>query len=165
MTSENTELDQQIGAYLEQQYQRYLNWYGENAKLAKNNLIAASVVVVACALLLVFFPGPMDEMSFFQHTFDPTNAVKIGLLASVLLALYSMFTSFRQRKRCLDLTVQLQTEFSVFQDRDTTDAGPDDEAAFETFKSSVDAIMAAANPEVVIAVERDNAQKAEASKA
>ena len=159
MTPKDNKLDQRINAYIENEYQRYVNWYSQNSKLAKNNLIVAFVVVIICALSIAFFPSSMDQMSFLQYSFDPTNAIKFGLLASIILAIVSMYTTFKQMKRCLGIKAQLQSEFDQFQNRDKDNAGPSDEAAFNVFKMSVDGIMAASNPEVVIAVERDNAQK------
>lgn len=157
MTSKDKKLDQQINAYVENEYMRYVAWYTENSKLAKNNAIAALVVVLICVLCFVFFPSSMDEMSFFQNKFDPTNAIKIGLLASIILAVYSLYTIFKRWKFCLAIEAQLQSEFSLFGERD--------EAAFKAFKANVDGIMAASNPEVVIAVEQDNLQKGKSSQA
>ncbi|NQV98402.1 MAG: hypothetical protein HQ483_01795 [Rhodospirillales bacterium] len=165
MTSRDKKLKQKINTYREKQYQRYLSWYAQNAKLAQNNLIAAFVVVVICTLALVLFPGPMDQMSFLQYSFDPTNAIRLGLAASILLALYSMFTSFRQRTRCLAIKSQLLAAFSQFHEGDKDDAGAVNEAAFHAFTARVDAIMAAANPEVVIAVELDNQKNDKSSQA
>lgn len=163
MASEDNELKQRISTYVESQYQRYVTWYGQNAKLAKNNLIAAFGVVLICALAFVFFPSPMDQMSFLQYEFDPTNAIKLGLVASIALAVFSMQTSFKKMKSCLTTKAQLETEFSVYQEVETDEAGAVGEAAFEAFKSKVDGIMAASNPELVIAVERDNLQKQKSS--
>ncbi len=159
MRSNDNELNQRINAYMENKYQRYVTWYGQNANLAKNNLIAAFVVVMICVLSIVFFPSSVDQMSFFQYKFDPTNAIKLGLFASIVLAIVSMFTTFKRRSRCLAINAQLQSELFQFQERDKDDAGVRDEAAFDAFKSHVDAIMAASNPEVVAAVELDNDQK------
>ena len=159
MTSKDNELDQRINQYTENEYQRYVAWYSQNSNLAKNNLIAAFVVIIICTLFITFFPSSMDQMSFLQYSFDPTNAIKLGLLASIILAIVSMYTTFKQMKRCLAIKAQLQSAFDQFQKRDEDNAGPKDEAAFNAFQVSVDGIMAASNPEVVIAVERDNAQK------
>ncbi len=163
MTSKDNKRGQRVEAYLETEFQRYVNWYVQNAKISKNNLIAALVVVVVCALLLVFFPGPMDEMSFLQYRFDPTLAIKLGLLASILLALHSMYASFKRLRHCLATGARLQTALSQFEGRDPGDADAKNDVAFQAFKSNVDAIMAVANPELVVAVARDNAQKKKSS--
>ena len=159
MASKDNELAQRINAYTENEYQRYISWYAQNSKIAKNNLVAACVVVLVCTLFIAFFPGPMDEMSFLQYSFDPTNAIKFGLFASIILAIYSMYTTFKQMNRCLAIKAKLQSEYEQFDKRDKDNAGPHDAAAFKAFKSGVDGIMAASNPDVVIAVERDNAKK------
>ncbi|MEZ7846645.1 MAG: hypothetical protein QMB27_11700, partial [Rhodospirillales bacterium] len=64
MSAPDTEFTTRLNSYTKTQFQRYLNWYGQNAKQAKNNLIAGLVVMVISSLFLVFFPGPMDDMSF-----------------------------------------------------------------------------------------------------
>lgn len=163
MTTEDNDLNQQINAYMEKQFERYVNWYTENAKLAKNSLIAALIVIVICGLCLVFFPGPMDQMSFFQYRFDPTTAIQLGLIASIILSIYSMHTSFKRLRLCLAINAQLQSELSLFNEGDSAGAGDVDETAFNAFKSNVDRIMAENNPEVVAAVELDNRQRGETS--
>ena len=163
MTSKDNELNQRINSYIENEYQRYIAWYTQNSKLAKNNLVVAFVVVIICTLSIAFFPSSMDQMSFLQYRFDPTNAIKLGLLASIILSIVSMYTTFKRMNFCLAIKAQLQSEFSLFHERDKDDAGASDEAAFNAFKSNVDGIMAASNPEVVIAVERDNLQKEKSS--
>lgn len=158
MLASDTEFTTRLNSYTETQFQRYLNWYGQNAKQAKNNLTAGLAVIVISALFLVFFPGPMDDMSFLQYTFDPTKAIKLGLLSSILFSGVSIYTSSKQMKRCLSTEALLRSEYAEFNARTFDNAGPNDEAAFRAFISGVDGIMAAQNPEVVIAVARDNDQ-------
>lgn len=158
MSAPDTEFTTRLNSYTESQFQRYLNWYGQNAKQAKNNLIAGLVVMVISSLFLVFFPGPMDDMSFLQYTFDPTKAIKLGLLLSILLSGVSIYTSSKQMKCYLSTEALLRSEYAKFNARSSDNAGPNDEAAFRSFVSGVDEIMAAQNPEVVIAVARDNDQ-------
>jgi len=155
MAPKDSELDEQINTYLEKEYQRYVAWYSQNAKIAKNNLIGALVVVLICTICLVFFPNTMDQMSFLQFQFDPTNAIKLGLVASIVLAIVSMRTTLKRMNSCLTLQAQLEAEHSLFTERNET--------AFNAFKSNIDRIMAAVNPEVVTAVERDNLDKEEAN--
>ena len=133
MSASDNEFNTRLSMYTETQFQRYLNWYGQNAKQAKNNLIAGLAVVVICALFLVFFPGPMDDMSFLQYTFDPTNAIKLGLVASILFSCVSMYTSSKHMKHCLSTEALLRSEYAQFGARTSDDAGPNDEAAFRAF--------------------------------
>ena len=154
----NCRLNDYITTYFEQ----YIFWYIENTKISKNNMLAALVVIVICVLFFLFIPKSIDQMSFFQYSFDPTFAIKLGLLASILLASVSIFTSYKKMKSCLIGNKILLYEHTLFNERDKDNSGPNDEAAFSEFVSAVDGIMAATNPEVVIAVSQDNALKIKA---
>ena len=95
MSAPDIEFTIRLNFYTETQFQRYLNWYGQNAK---------------------------------------------------------------QMKCYLSTEALLRSEYAEFNARTSDNAGPNDEAAFRAFVSGVDGIMAAQNPEVVIAVARDNDQ-------
>lgn len=156
MAAKDKKRDNRIEFFIEKEYGRYVAWYEGNAKNAKNSLIAALVVVVICALCLVFFPDEIDPMSFFQYTFDPTLAIKIGLGLSIGLAVMSMASSFMQRRRGLAQIAKLQQAFSRY-DEEKSDA------SFETFSSHVEEIMQAANPEMVRAVKHHNETQKESA--
>ncbi len=161
MTSNDTATNDPIEIYLSENYQRYSAWYEQQAAIAKNNMIAGAVVVAVCCLCLVFFPESMDQMRFFQYHFDPTNAIKIGLLAAIVLAFVSMYPSVKQMRRSMALHAQLQSEFTAFQNRRHGKNKTDLKTEFDDFKQSVEAIMAASNPDVVRAIELDNSTKRE----
>ena len=101
----------------------------------------------------------MEDTSFLQIRFNPTNAVKLGLAAAILFALYSMYTSLRQKLRCSGMQAHLQAEFDEFDSHRKDTGGDDEEADFNDFRERIDALMAASNPGLVTAIERDNAGK------
>ena len=47
MSAPDIEFTIRLNFYTETQFQRYLNWYGQNAKQAKNNLIVGLAVIEA----------------------------------------------------------------------------------------------------------------------
>ena len=151
-----------LNDYITNQLDQYLNWYTENAKISKINLLAALVVISICALSLLLTPNTLDQMSFFKYSFNPTFAIKLGLLASIVLAFLSMFTSYKKMKSCLVSKALLQSEYALFSKYYSENPEPNNEAAFSAFVSAVDGIMAATNPELVISVLQDNTLKAKA---
>jgi len=155
-------LDDQYNSRLDDYVTTRCRWYIENIKISKNNLFAAFVVIAICALCLLFIPNSIAQMSLFQFFFDPTFAIKLGLLASIVLAFVSMFTSYTKMKNCLTEKALLQSEYALFNSRGTDNSRPNDEAAFAAFVLAVDGIMGANNHEVVIAMSKDNALKAKA---
>ena len=142
-----------------------MNWYIEGIKISKNNLIAALFVIIICALCFLFMPSPIDQMSFFQYSFDPSFAVQLGLFTTAILAFFSMFTSYKKMKSYLKGKVLLQSEHALFRARDTDGLVLNDEASLAAFIFAVDGIMTATNPEVVIAISQDNVIKIEADEA
>ena len=153
-----------LNDYITTRFEQYMNWYVESIKIARNNLLAALVVIVTCALCLSFIPSSIDQMSFFQYSFDPTLAIQLGLFISALLALFSMFTSYKMMKNCLAGKVLLQSEYALFFARED-DSGLNDEAAFAAFVDAVDGIITATNTEAVIDISQGNVIKAEVREA
>ena len=148
-----------LNDYIINRFEPYINWYIENIKISKNNFLAALVVIAVCSLCFTFISKNMAQMSFFQYSFDPTIAIKLGLLASIVLALLSMFTTYKKIKKCSIAKASLESEHALFSARVTDNSGPNDTAAFDIFVYAVEGIMAATNPEVVIAVSQANAIK------
>ena len=148
-----------LNDYIINRFEPYINWYIENIKISKNNFLAALVVIAVCSLCFTFISKNMAQMTFFQYSFDPTIAIKLGLLASIVLAFLSMFTTYKRIKKCSTAKASLESEHALFSARVTDNSGPNDKSAFDAFVYAVDGIMAATNPEVVIAVSQANALK------
>jgi hypothetical protein len=149
-----------LNNYITTRFDRYINWYIENTKISRINLFAALVVIVICTLCLLFIPNSVDQMSFLKYSFDPTLAIKLGLLTSIGLAFFSMFTSYKKMKCFLTEKALLQSEYALFRERDVDISELNHEAEFVRFVNAVDCIMAATKPEIAIAVSQDNALKA-----
>ena len=162
MSSLGDQCSSRLNDYKTTRFEPYINWYVENIRISKNNLFAALVVIGICASCFLFIPSPMDQMTFFQYSFDPTIAVQLGLFSSIALALVSTVTTCKKIKSCLTAKALLQTEHAIFNARKKNDSGPNDDAAFETFVNAVESIIAATNPEVVIAVLENNPLNEEA---
>jgi hypothetical protein len=148
-----------LNDYLINRFEPYINWYIEDIKISKNNFWVALVVIAVCSLCFNFISKNMAQMSFFQYSFDPTIPIKLGLSASIMLAFLSIFTTYKKIKKCSTAKASLESEHALFSARVTDNSGPNDKAAFDTFIYAVDGIMAATNPEVVIAVSQANALK------
>ena len=156
MFSSGDQCSSRLNDYITTRFELYINWYVENIRISKINLFAALVVIVICSSCFLFIPKPMDQMTFFQYSFDPTIAVQLGLLSSIVLALVSTVTTCKKLKICLTAKALLQSEYDLFSAREEDNSVLNDDAAFETFVNAVEAIMAATNPEVVIAVLEDS---------
>ena len=159
MSISDDQYNERLNDYITTRFELYINWYVENIRISKNNLLVALVVISICALCLLFFLFSLDHMTFLQYSFDPTTAFQLGLLASILLALTSTFTTYKKMKSYITAKALLQSEHSLFSARDTDNSRQDEEASFAAFVDGVDSIMAKINPEVVIMVLGDNELK------
>ncbi len=145
--------------YITTRFEKYINWYIENIEISKKNFFAALIVIAICNLCFLFIPNPIEQMNFFHYSFDPTFAIKLGLLISIGLAFFSMFTSYKKMRICIAGKSLLQSEYKLFKSRVTNNSGPNEEISFAAFIHAVDDIILANNPEVVTVMTKDNALK------
>ena len=164
MVLSDNEYSFRLNNYMKTKFERYLNWYVENIKISKNNLSAALFVIVVCALCLLFFPNSIEGMIFFQYSFDPTFAIQSGFYISIILALFSIFTSYRKIKSYLTIKVLLQSQYALFSARSTDISCSNHEEEFIEFVHAVDSILTANNHGDIISISQHNILNAEAQK-